>query len=100
MNREVKRICEAIEKGESRMYDLVNYYTTNYTILQMTETLASVVYELYKREKEAPTQIPITREDFIKLRNIFRIKGYRILPNGNVVAETRGGQRYDLDTEE
>lgn len=89
-----------MDNGESNLNVLVNYYTTNYTMHQLTLTLANVTYELYKKEKEAPTQIPITRDDFIKLKNIFRIKGYRILPNGNVVAETRGGQRYDLDTEE
>lgn len=100
MDRNAKKICEQMDNGESNLNVLVNYYTTNYTMHQLTLTLANVTYELYKKEKEAPTQIPITRDDFIKLRNLFKIKGYRILPNGNVIAETRGGLNYDADTEE
>ena len=99
MDRNAKKICEQMENGDSNLNELVSYYTTNYTMHQLTLTLANVTYELYKKEKET-TQIAITREDFIKLRNIFRIKGYKILPNGSVVPETRGGLKYDDDTEE
>lgn len=97
-----KSICAEIELGTKTIAYLEKFFYDNYTNSQMLQLLARTVYEQYTKEQPP---IPITKEDFIKLRNIFKIKGYRILDDGRVVEETRGGSRYrnisplDNDTE-
>lgn len=93
MNKEIKRICEEIENGNATMTALCDFYKQNYTLLNIVESLAIAHFELYKKTKEE-RQIPISKEDFLMIRNLFKIRGYKIMADGSVVSENRGGNRY------
>lgn len=92
-NKEIIKICEGIENGNLSTADLVDFYTKNFTFPQLVEYLAYTTFEMYKVNNENKP-IPISKDDYLRIRNLFKIRGYKILPNGTVVEENRGGNRY------
>lgn len=92
-NKEIKRLCEEIEIDNTKIFQLIDYFTKNATFPELVELLTYTTLELHRLKKENK-QIPISKEDYLKIRNLFKIRGYKILPNGTVVEENRGGNRY------
>lgn len=91
--KECNKICMEIEQDPLKMFDLQKWFSDNLTHTQMIELLANLYYNDFKNKKEIEP-IPISKDDFQKLRSLFKIKGYRILSDGTVVEENRGGSRY------
>lgn len=91
--KECDKICEEIISNPAKMFDLMDWFSKNLTHQNMVELLATFYFEDYKRKQENKP-IPISKEDFEKFAKLFKIKGYKILPNGTVVEENRGGSRY------
>lgn len=93
MIKECNKICAEIDSNPLKMFELMDWFSKNLTHQNMVEMLANFYYNNYK-EKEEAKPIPISKDDFLKISKLFKIKGYRILPNGQVVEENRGGSRY------
>lgn len=91
--KEADKICEEMGSNPLKIFELQDWFSKNLTHQNMVELLATLYYDNYKRiENEKP--IPISKEDFEKLVKCFKIRGFKVLPNGQVVEEKRGGSRY------
>jgi hypothetical protein len=94
--KEIKRICGEVDANPLKMFELIDFLTNNYTYPELVERLAYTTMELYKLNKENQP-IPISKEDYLRIRGLFKIRGYKIMPDGTVVEENRGGNRYNKE---
>ena len=94
--KEIEKLCEEVVNDQLKMFELQDYFSNNFTHKQLVEYLSYVKMDLYKLKK-AHKPIPITKEDYLRLSSLFKIRGYKINPDGTVTEENRGGNRYKKD---
>ena len=94
--KEIDKLCEEVVNDPLKMFELQDYFSNNFTHKQLVEYLSYVKMDLYKLKKDHKP-IPITKEDYLRLSSLFKIRGYKINPDGTVTEENRGGNRYKKD---
>ena len=96
ISKDLKKLCEEVENDPLKMFELQDYFSNNFTHKQLIECIAVLEFEVYKLKKDYKP-IPISKEDFLRLSSLFKIRGYKINPDGTVTEENRGGNRYKKD---
>lgn len=94
--KEIEKLCEEVENDPLKMFELQDYFTNNFTHKLLVEYLSYLQMDWYKLKKYHKP-IPISKEDYLRLSSLFKIRGYKINPDGTVTEENRGGNRYKKD---
>lgn len=83
-----KEILKKIKDGYVDKDELVNYLMRNYSLFDITNSLAEFIFEVERDEKKP---IVVTEEEYNQIVSLFRIRGFDV--NGN--PNPQGRKRKD-----
>lgn len=90
-----KEILEQVKKGEAKEEVLImNIMASN----SLHEIVGFVVDALMK-EPTSSAPITISKEEYDRITSLFRIRGYKVNEDGEMVAESRGRKPRNIHDE-
>ena len=87
-----KEIIKKVKEGYLEKDALVSYLMRNFSLYELTESLAEFIYEV---ELNSPKPIVVTEEEYQQITGMFRIRGYDINGNRNPQGRKRLNQEKD-----